>query len=271
MKIEFKHLSLTILCLSLVLSSCDIEKATDADTSWKVYRGDNGSNAYSALNQINTENVKQLDVAWVYKTGDNQSGTSIQCSPIIIEGILYASTAALRIVALNAATGTKIWEYNPAESGKEIVAGVGGTNRGLTYWEDGDDKRLFYCVMNEIQAIDATTGKLIDNFGDKGVVDMRDDLDRVVDKKTAFIRNTSPGVIFKDLIIMGSSVNEVHGSLPGHIRAYSVRTGALEWIFHTIPHPGELGYETWPKDYYKTGGGANAWSGLSIDVERGIA
>lgn len=183
---------------------------------------------------------------------------------------LYATSPALKILALNAASGQKIWEFDPANSGKDVLTGVGGTNRGLTYWEDGEDKRLFYCVMNELRAIDATNGKPILDFGNNGAVDLRDDLDRVVDKNSAFIRNTSPVVIYNDLIIMGSSLHEAHGSLPGHIRAYNVRSGKLVWIFHTIPHPGEFGYDTWPKDFYKIGGGANAWAGLSIDSERGI-
>ncbi len=271
MSAKSKHRLFCVLCLSLVLYSCNSDKnPSNTNTSWSVYRGDNGSNAYSTLDYININNVENLEVAWIYRTGDSKSGTTIQCNPIIIDTVLYATSASLKIIALNAATGRKIWEYDPASSGKEIVAGVGGTNRGLTFWEDGEDKRLFYCVMNEIRAIDATTGKLIVDFGNKGVVDLRDDLDRDIDKKIAFIRNTSPGVIYKDLIIMGSSVNEIRGSLPGHIRAYDVRNGTLKWIFHTIPHPGEFGYDTWPKEYYKTGGGANAWSGLSIDEDRGI-
>ncbi len=260
-----------VLCLTIVLYACHTDNhSTNKNKSWAVYRGGDGSNAYSELDQINTQNISNLEVAWVYKTGDSNSSSTIQCNPIIIDTVLFATTPALKIVALNAATGTKIWEYDPASATKKIIGGVGGTNRGLTFWEAGDDKRLFYCVMNEIQAIDAVTGKLIRDFGTKGIVDLRDGLDRVIDKETAFIRNTSPRVIYKNLIIMGSSVNETHGSLPGHIRAYDVRTGDLKWIFHTIPQPGEFGYDTWPEDYYKTGGGANAWSGLSIDQERGI-
>ena len=271
MKIDSKYLLFTFLIVASSFTSCEgIRKSDEFVSSWQIYRGGNDSNAYSTLDQISTKNVGDLEVAWTYRTGDIHSGTSIQCNPIIIDGILYATTAGLKIIALDAASGQKIWEYDPAASGKEIVAGVGGTNRGLTYWTDGDEKRLFYCVMNEIQAIDAISGKLIASFGVDGAVDLRDGLDRDIDKNTAFIRNTSPGVIYKDLIIMGSSVNEVHGSLPGHIRAYNVKSGAQEWIFHTIPHPGEFGYDSWPKDYYKTGGGVNAWSGLSIDTERGI-
>ena len=140
----------------------------------------------------------------------------------------------------------------------------------VSFWKDGEDKRLFYCVMNQIQSINASTGKLITSFGNNGIVDLRDGLDKNIDKETAFIRNSSPGVIFKHLIIMGSSVSEKHGALPGHIRAYNLKSGEIKWVFHTIPHPEEFGYNTWPKDYYKTGGGANAWSGLSIDRKRGL-
>ncbi|MFD2101500.1 PQQ-binding-like beta-propeller repeat protein [Flagellimonas iocasae] len=261
--------------MSLALISCNRSKniTETANHPWEAYRGGYENNAYSALEEINTENVEKLDVAWVYRTGDNQTSSSIQCNPLVIDGILYATTASLKVVALDAATGEEIWKYDPASNGKGTKMGIGGTSRGITYWQDEEneeDKRLFYCVMSEIHSIDAKTGKLDPNFGNTGVIDLMDDLDRDFDKETAYIRNTSPGVIYKNLIIMGSKVNESHGSLPGHIRAYDVKSGELKWIFHTIPHPGEFGYDTWPKDYYKTGGGVNAWSGLSLDTERGI-
>ena len=261
------------LLLNTVIISCNTnqKKAEEADpyTSWRVYRGDEGSNAYSRLNQINKENVKNLEVAWVYRTGDKQNGT-IQCNPIIIEGVLYAVSTSLKVFALDATAGNKLWEYDPSSNGKQIEAEYGGSNRGLAYWEDGEDKRLFYSVLNELRALDATTGKPIADFGNNGAIDLRDGLDRDFEKETAYIRSTSPGVIYNDLIITGSTVDEERGALPGHIRAYSVRNGELKWIFHTIPHPNEFGYDTWPKDYYKVGGGANAWGGLSIDKERGI-
>lgn len=252
------------------ITSCELNDLKNSNHSWKYYRGDEGNNAYSSLDIINKANVSCLEVAWIFRTGDSKPGASIQCNPLMIDDILYVTSAGLKIIALDAVTGKVHWEYDPSSSGKEIVSGVGGTSRGLTYWKNGHDKRLFYCVMNEIQAIDATTGKLILEFGNNGSVDLREGLDRDIDMESAFIRNTSPGVIYNDLIIMGSSVNEAHGSLPGHIRAYDVRNGEMKWIFHTIPHPGEFGYDTWPKEYYKVGGGVNAWSGLSIDPERGI-
>ncbi|TMU50704.1 PQQ-binding-like beta-propeller repeat protein [Flagellimonas algicola] len=267
--------SLYILYFALLFApfaSCDPKKQTPgpSSNSWKVYRGSYESNAHSDLGQINLNNVDHLNVAWVYKTGDSNTSSSMQCNPLIIDGILYTTTPGLKVVALDAATGNEIWKYDPTSNNKNMGKGLAGTSRGLTYWEDGEDKRLFHSVLNEIQAIDVKTGKLDPSFGEKGVVDLRDHLDREINKETAYIRNTSPGVVYKDLLIMGSSINESYRSLPGHIRAYNVRTGELKWIFHTIPHPGEFGYESWPKDYYKTGGGANAWAGLSLDTERGI-
>ncbi len=251
--------------------SCDTKQEKDDPyTSWRVYRGDEGSNAYSKLDQINKKNVKNLEVAWVYRTGDSQTGTALQCNPIIIGNILYAVSASLKVFALDATTGKRIWEYDPASDGAEVAVEYGGNNRGLAYWADREDRRLFYSVLNELKVLDANTGKPISGFGNRGYVDLLDRLDRDFEKTSAYIRSTSPGVIYKDLIITGSTVDEARGGLPGHIRAYDVRSGKLSWIFHTIPHPGEFGYETWPKEYYKTGGGANAWGGLSIDKKRGI-
>jgi quinoprotein glucose dehydrogenase len=185
----------------------------------------------------------------------------------VVNNRLYGTSAGLKIFALDAATGEQLWEFDP--SGDNPEERVAGTNRGISYWEKDGDRRLFYCVRNQLLAINANTGQLVKEFGKNGAVDLRADLDREYDENT-HIENTSPGVIFQDLIIIGSSVLEAHGSAPGHIRAYNVKSGSLQWIFHTIPHPGEFGYETWPKDYYLTGGGANAWGGLSIDLDRGM-
>jgi quinoprotein glucose dehydrogenase len=265
---------LTTALAGCALISCSVnierEEISDPYNSWRFYRGDQGSKAYSSLKQINTGNVHQLVEAWTYTTDDGPVGysrASIQCNPIIVDDILYGTSAALKAFALNAATGERIWQFNPGEG--DSIAHISGNNRGLNYWEEGEDKRLFYVVQNQLLALDARTGQLITDFGRGGAVDLREGLDREFDE-TSFITNTTPGVVYRDLLIMGSSVLEGYGSMPGHIRAYNVRTGQLAWIFHTIPHPGEFGYETWPKDFYKVGGGANAWGGLSIDTERGI-
>ena len=145
------------------------------------------------------------------------------------------------------------------------------TNRGINYWESSDhsERRLLFAVDNFLQAIDARTGQSIMNFGVNGRVDLRDGLGRDPESLT-LVQSTTPGRVFEDLLILGSATNEEYESGPGDIRAFNVRTGRLVWTFHTVPHPGELGYDTWPKDAWKTVGGANAWSGLSLDVKRGI-
>jgi len=249
-----------------LLPACNQKKEEDYK-SWKVYRGDDGSNAYSKLNQINTKNISQLKVAWTYRTGDKSDYFSVECNPIIINDILYGISPKLKTFAINAKTGKELWVFDPfAPDGKG-----GGFNRGITYWESGNEKRIFVFAESKLMAIDAGTGKQIMSFGDKGFIDLNIGL-RPDEAKGwhESVGNTSPGVIYQDMIITGSSVGEEYGSYPGHIRAYDVRTGKQKWMFHTVPQPGELGYDTWPKDAYKTAGGCNAWSGLSIDRKRGI-
>ena len=252
--------------LSVCLAGCRPESKKQF-TSWEIYRGDDGANAYSQLNEINQENVKQLKEAWVYRTGDKSESFNLECNPIIVHDILYGISPRLKTFALNAATGEELWVFNPF--GKESKDG--GLNRGLTYWEDGNDQRIFMFAENKMIALDAKTGKQIMNFGENGFVDIKKGLrsDSTVEQKLD-VGNTSPGVIYKDLIIIGSAVGENYESAPGHIRAYDVRSGKMKWIFRTIPLPGEFGYDTWSEDSYKTIGGCNAWSGLSIDKKRGI-
>ena len=248
------------------LAAC-VPESKKEFTSWEVYRGDDGSNAYSRLSQITTENVNQLKLAWVYRTGDKSESFSLQCNPIIVDNILYGVSPKLKAFALNAATGKELWVFDPFEKNSKD----GGVNRGLTYWEDGEDQRIFMFAQNKMIALNAKTGKQIMNFGENGFVFLNKGLtanpraEQILD-----VGNTSPGIIYKDLIVIGSAVGEDYQSAPGHIRAYDVRTGVMKWIFRTIPQPGEFGYETWSKESYKTAGGCNAWSGLSIDRNRGI-
>ncbi|MFI5192654.1 MAG: PQQ-binding-like beta-propeller repeat protein [Chitinophagales bacterium] len=246
--------------------ACQRGKEKDYNT-WGLYRGDEGSNAYSGLDQINAENVTTLKVAWTYHTGDKTDYDHLECNPIIIHDILYGISPGLKAFALNAKTGKELWIFDPF--GKENKGG--GYCRGLTYWRDNDEQRIFLFAANKLFALDAGTGKQIMDFGDSGYVDLNKGL-RSLDGKDhrEDVTNTSPGIIYKNLIITGSSVSENYESSPGHIRAYDVRTGKMKWIFHTIPEPGEFGYDTWQKDSYKTVGGCNAWSGLSIDAKRGI-
>lgn len=255
-----------LIIFLLSIEGCTTKK-TENFTTWEVYRGDDGSNAYSNLKQINTENVNRLKVSWLYQTGDKSDYFSLECSPIIVGDTLYGISPRLKTFALNAVTGKPIWVFDPfGNESKE-----GGVSRGLTYWNDGNDKRIITFVGNKMIELDAVSGKQIMQFGDSGYVNLNKNL-RNHDglNLTEDVTNTSPAVIFKDLIITGSAVGEDYESSPGHIRAYDVRTGKMKWIFHTIPQPGEPGYDTWPEDAYKKAGGCNAWSGLSIDREKGI-
>lgn len=259
---------LAALSISL-LSQC----ATDAERlapetgyrDWRVRGGGPDSIRYSALSQINRGNVGRLEIAWTYDTGDSFEGSELQCNPIIVDGTLYATSPKLRVLALDAATGEERWSFDPFD-------GKAGTrkrrNRGVTYWESGDDKRILFTARHQLLALDAKTGKLVSSFGEAGKVDMRRGLGR--DVRRISISATSPGTIYKDLIILGSSTSEALPSAPGDIRAFDARTGEERWSFHTIPRPGEFGYDTWPEDAWKHIGGANSWPGLSLDTERGI-
>ena len=225
---------------------------------WPVYGGTLESTHYSPLTQINRTNVAKLRVAWMF---DSQEDGGLQTSPIIVDGILYAYTPSQKVIALDAATGNLLWKFD---------SGIGGTQpvRGLAYWSDGKDKRILAGVMNFMYALDARTGKPITTFGDNGRIDLREGLGREPQEQSFAV--TTPAVVYKDLFIVGGREPETLPAPPGDIRAYDVHTGKMRWIFHTIPHPGEFGYETWPKDAWKTSGAANNWAGMSVDVKRGI-
>lgn len=227
-------------------------------TEWPVYGGQLSQDHYSPLKQINRTNVKNLQVAWTYDTGETGGSES---SPIIVGGVLYCYTPSQKVIALDAATGKLVWKFD---------SGVPGTQpaRGLAYWSDGTDGRILAGVMNFLYALDAKTGRPIPSFGDNGRVDLREGLGR--DAATVSIALTSPGIIYKSLIIVGGRESETLPAAPGDIRAYDVQTGKLRWSFHTIPHPGEFGYETWPKDAWQDSGAANNWAGMAVDAERGI-
>ena len=236
--------------------------------TWSSYGGDPGGTHYSALKQINKKNVAQLKVAWTYESHDEFPGSEIECSPIVVDGVLYATTPKLRVVALDAATGVEKWSFDPNEGHKAVSK---MRNRGLTYWDDGagGSKRIFIAVRQYMYALDATTGKPIPSFGEGGKIDLRRDLGR--DPALQSVSETSPPVVYKDLMIVGSIVAETLPASPGDVRAYDTRTGKLRWSFHTIPHPGEFGYETWKQpDAWQYIGGVNDWSGMTLDSKRGV-
>jgi len=231
-------------------------------TTWSDYGGGPDSAQYSALDEINRTNVSMLHVAWVFPTGDENR---YFFNPIEAHGLTYVMAENNSIVALGAETGKVVWVHKP-DPDTEII-----TNRGINYWEskDGRDRRLLFASNHRLQEIDARTGKQILSFGTHGRVDLKEGLGRDP-QSFSLVQSTTPGRVFEDLLILGSATNEGYGSAPGDIRAFDVRTGKLAWIFHTIPHPGEVGYETWPPDAWKRVGGANCWGELSLDEDRGI-
>ncbi len=245
----------------LIFSNCSNKIA---DQNWPVYHGDNEASHFSPLTQITKSNVSNLKLVWEYHTGDQDERSQIQCSPIIVDGVLYGTSPQIKLFALEAATGKEKWVFDPFE-GRQSQ----GVNRGVVYWSDGELERILYCAGSYLYAIDADSGEPINDFGNHGRVDLHDGLDREGIENYDIVSNT-PGIIYNDLLILGTRVSEGEISAPGHIRAYDVKTGAIEWIFHTIPYPGEFGYDTWPEDAWKTVGGANTWAGFSLDEELGI-
>ena len=216
---------------------------------------------YSSLKQINKANVNQLELAWTHKAPGPSGRVSF--SPVVVDNVMYVMGSGGAIVALDATTGKEIWSHP--------VDGV-PTNRGFNYWESQDrsDRRVIFSVNSYLQEVNAQTGVTINTFGNDGRVNLREGLGRDV-KNVGEVQSGSPGHVFENLIILGSAPGELYDSPPGDLRAYDVRTGKLVWTFHTVPRPGEFGYETWPKDAWKYAGGANTWSEFSIDEKRGIA
>lgn len=231
-----------------------------ADADWPVNGGPNNIR-YSELKQINRDNVTRLRVAWSYDAQDSFKDSEMQSNPIVVDGILYATTPKLRVIALDAQTGREVWTFDPNVTGQPQRR---YRHRGVTVYKD----RVFFTHRNYLWALDRKTGKPIQKFGDDGRVDLRKGLDRPAEDLS--VSASSPGVIFEDMIIMGSTVPETLPGSPGDIRAFDVNTGAIRWTFHTIPHPGEFGYDTWPPNAYKISGGANAWAGLSVDSKLGM-
>jgi glucose dehydrogenase len=240
-----------ILCLA-----CGV--AAGQDSGWTVYNGGPDGDHYSPLTQINRSNVHGLKVAWSFDTGE--TGV-LEDNPLIVGRVLFAYTQSQKVIALDAATGKLKWKFDSGINGRQPI-------RGVSYWTDGKQRLIFTGVTHFLYGLDADTGQPVTSFGEGGRVDLRKDLGG--DYELQSIALTSPGLIYKDLIIVGGRNPESHPAPPGDIRAYDVRTGKLRWSFHTIPHPGEAGYETWPEGAWKNAGAANNWGGMTLDAERGI-
>ena len=258
-----RRLSKTKRC-ALVVAMCVLaaqmsfagQGAKSAD--WPVYGGQAAGDHYSGLTQIDRSNVGKLVEAWRF---DAQEAGGLETSPVVVGRVLYGYTATQKVIALDAATGKLLWKFD---------SGVRSTQpaRGVAYWSDGKRGVVLAGVMNFLYALDAVTGKPVAGFGEDGRIDLRKGLRG--DYQAQSVALTSPGMVYKDLIIVGGRNPETYPSPPGDVRAFDVRTGKLRWTFHTIPHPGEFGYETWPKDVWKTAGAANNWAGMSLDAKRGV-
>lgn len=238
---------------------------------WPAYGGNKAGNRYSPLDQIKADNVGRLGVAWTFDTkedqGPDEDGHEIQCQPIVVDGILYGTTPELHLFAVRADDGRLLWKFAPPYIRQRF-----NTNRGVLYWEEGADKRILYSSGSVLYAIDAATGKPVGSFGNGGMVDLHEGLGTGLahEVQGLMVTATTPGVIYKNTLVIGSSVSEDGDAAPGHVRGFDIVTGRLKWVFHTIPLPGDPGYDSWPKDAYRKIGGANCWGGMVVDEKRGV-
>ncbi len=240
-----------------------------SDADWPAYGGDPGVTRYSPLGQIRKDNVTRLRPAWIHNCGDSMDrpATTIEAEPLVVGRAMYVTTAQIKVRALDAADGSPLWTFDPFW--EQRAGRARGVCRGLAYWDDGRRRRIFAAARERLYSIDAESGEPDERFGEHGSIDLREDFDR--DMTGLSLQHTSPVVIHDDLVITGGGGGEgPTRQAPGHIRAWDARTGKRRWIFHTVPHPGEFGYETWPEDAYRRVGGTNDWSGMSLDRERGI-
>ena len=258
-----------LLCAGLLGVACGDTRRQPGSgyEGWAAYGGGPEQRRYSRLDQVHPGNVTELEIAWRYDTGDASPGTEMQCNPLVVDGLLYGFSPNGRVFALDAATGREVWTRRLEVDGVPFKAR--SRNRGFMHWRDGEDSRIYASVRHLLYALESKTGAPAPGFGDGGAIDLRMGLPDWAQNLSVGL--TTPGVVYNDLLIVGSIVSEGLPSAPGHIRAFDARTGDLRWTFHTIPHPGEPGYETWPQDAWQRIGGANSWAGMALDEGRGLA
>ena len=251
---------------SIIFISCD--NNDKKYNSWTTYGGDPSGSKYSSLDEINVRNVNSLKLLWTYEAFDKNEKhkNGIQCNPIVIDDRIYLIGPDFNVHSINAENGDLIWKYNPFEEKK-----ISGTIRGVTYYNDGKNGRIFFVAESLLFCLNAKTGQLINSFGSGG----KTTINKGFERNTAdlLITATSPGIIYEDLLILGSRVSDSHNkkTIPGDIRAFDVFSGDIVWTFNTIPRHGEIGYETWPKDSWKNEYlSVNSWGGFTLDEENGI-
>jgi quinoprotein glucose dehydrogenase len=239
-----------------------------SDWEWRYYGGDQAASRFAPLDQITPENVNNLEVAWVHHTGDamERPQTTNECTPICVDGVLYFTTSQVKTQAIDAATGKLLWTFDPFEGTASRRSR--GVNRGVAFHRDGEQLRIYVTALEKLYCLDGKTGQLVKSFADGGALDLTTHFD--CDMTGLGYSHTSPVVVHGDLIFTGGGGGEGPApAAPGHIRAWDARTGERKWIFHTIPRPGQYGYETWPQDAWRHVGGANNWAGMSFDEARG--
>jgi quinoprotein glucose dehydrogenase len=272
------------LCLLGILPLLAQAQTTTARTQgeWPTYGADPGATKYSPLTQIDRSNVVRLEVAWRWKVGEspirNTDSTkaarpgNFQATPLMIGDTLFFSTSFNRVVAMDATSGKPFWIFDPkAYTAGQPSNGTGFVHRGVAAWTDGHERRIFMNSRWNLIALDAATGKPIRSFGDTGVVDLVAGLRRAV--KRVHYTNTSPPVIYRDLVIVGNGVGDrlvYKNDPPGDVQAFDVHTGKRAWIFHTVPDSSEFGVDTWENGSWRTTGHTNVWAPFSVDVARGL-
>src|SRR5216683_1087830 len=269
-RVEYKSVALALAVMALGLGlwlyqpsatqAASVGKPADpaAPLDWSAYNGGVNGDHYSSLSQITPDNVAGLKQVWRVDVGTDGG---LQVNPLVVGRVIYGYSPTLEVFALDGATGRQLWKFDSGIVGRQ-------PSRGLSYWTDGKESRVFAYIMNFLCALDPATGKPIAGFGEGGRLDLRKDLDSDYTQTTVAL--TTPGVLYKDNLILGFRAPETNPAPHGDIRAYNVRTGKLAWSFHTIPQPGENGYKTWPEGAWKTAGAANNWTGMSVDKPRGI-
>ncbi len=251
--------------LSFLLVLLGLTASWAKDKAWPNVGGDPGCSRYSTLDQINRNNVNTLEVAWTYHSGDAGNGTTIECTPIVIGNVMYVTTPRSKVVALEADKGCEKWKFDPYDGIKiKQPRASGGVNRGLAFWSDGHQERIFLGASDgRLISLDARTGRPDPKFGNDGTVDLREGME--VDLNGVNYGPTSAPAVYRDIVILGFSCPEGGRPAPGDPRAFDVRTGKQLWRFHTIPRPGEFGHETWEANGWQNAGAANNWGGTSLD------
>ena len=272
------HKSGSLAAALIVVLTAAVNTQVTPARDWPVYGGDSGGRKYSPLATITPANVATLQQAWEWKTGElpnKELGTfpgAFQNTPLMIDDVLYVSTPYNRVVALEAASGREIWGFDPrAYDDGQPASGQGFVHRGVAAWRDHGALRIFLNTRHRLICLDAKTGRPVTTFGTGGEIDLSEGLLWPINKK--HYANTSPPVVYKDLVILGSGVGDrltYKNDPPGDVRAFDARTGKLAWSFHTIPQPGEFGNETWKDGAWKFTGHTNVWAPMTLDAERGL-